>query len=122
MSELQNKRIRAVMKGEFLQTIFKGMLVVGRKLYEILYALFMSVVRVKLLIRISALLLAVVLWHDNQKKFEKSQTYYKLAVQSGLESKNEDVQQAARELIIQIEKDQKKREASQQRRGRGNLD
>ena len=61
---------RVVMKGEFLQTILKGVLVVGRKLYEIAYALFMSVVRVRLLIRISALLLAVVLWHDNQKKFE----------------------------------------------------
>lgn len=110
------------MKGEFLQTILKGVLVVGRKLYEIAYALFMSVVRVRLLIRISALLLAVVLWHDNQKKFEKSQTYYKLAVQSGLESNNEDVQQAARELILQIEKDQKKREQGQNRRGRKNLD
>ena len=92
------------MKGEFLQTITRGCLVVGRKAYEILYALFMSIIRVKLFIRVFALLLAVVLWHDNQKKFEKSQAYYKLAVQSGLESTDKDVQQAAKTLIAEIKK------------------
>jgi hypothetical protein len=108
-----------MMKNEFLQTIFKGVLIIARKAYEILYALFMSVIRIKLFIRVFALLLAVILWHDNQKKFEKSQAYYKLAVQSGLESGDKDIKAAAAKLLEQIDRDQMKRARRESRATRG---
>jgi hypothetical protein len=97
-------RLQALVK-----TIIPRLMNVGKAAIYFVHAVFYSIIRFKLLVRVSALVLAVVLWHDNQIKYEKSRAYYKMAVTEGMKSQNEVIRKESLEAFEAIEKEKKKR-------------
>ena len=88
----------------FFRGLFQSVLAAVRWVASFFYAAFYSILKVKMAVRVVALLLAVVLWHDNNKKYELSRDYYEFAIQQGLKSDNLYVKKKAEEELRKFNK------------------
>jgi hypothetical protein len=91
---------------DLLRNLLKPFYSLFAGVMQVFVATFQSILKVKMLVRVLALGTALLLWHDNNKKFEQSKAFHAFSVEQGLKSENPDVRKKAREEYRKIKKEQ----------------